>query len=171
MAERLVKTNRKKTSAVVPKSKKSKMVLKRVYDAPRELVWEAWVDTKLLSRLWGASGLSNPVREVDLKEGGAIRIHMRTPEGVIYPIGGFFKKIVSPQQMVFTSVTLDKQDQPILENLNTVTFEKQGEKTLLTLAAEVVRATGDAEPHLKEIKDGWAQGLERLADRMKRYID
>jgi uncharacterized protein YndB with AHSA1/START domain len=64
------------------------LVLTRVFDAPRELVFKVWTDPKHLARWWGPRGFTNPVCELDLRPGGAILIHMRGPDGTVYPMTG-----------------------------------------------------------------------------------
>src|SRR6266576_3421118 len=69
------------------------LVLTRVFDAPRELVFKAWTDTKHMAQWWGPNGFTNPVCELDARAGGAIRIDMRAPDGAVYPMKGVFEEI------------------------------------------------------------------------------
>ena len=55
----------------------------RVFDAPREVVFKAWTDPQLLAQWWGPKGFTNPVCELDARPGGAIRVHMRGPDGTV----------------------------------------------------------------------------------------
>jgi uncharacterized protein YndB with AHSA1/START domain len=64
------------------------VVITRIYDAPRPLVFKAWIDPKHLKRWWGPGVFTNPVCEVDARVGGAWRIVMRSPDGIDYPCGG-----------------------------------------------------------------------------------
>src|SRR5512133_1069200 len=61
------------------------VTLTRTFDAPREVVWRAWTDPKLLAKWWGPRMFTTPRCEVDVRPGGAILIDMRGPDGVIYP--------------------------------------------------------------------------------------
>jgi uncharacterized protein YndB with AHSA1/START domain len=83
------------------------LTMTRVFDAPRELVFRAWTDPERLKRWWGPKGFTNPVCEVDVRPGGAIRIHMRGPDGTVYPMTGAFIEIVEAERLVFTSSALD----------------------------------------------------------------
>ena len=67
------------------------LTLVRVYAAPREKVFKAWVDCELAAKWWGPRGFTNPVCELDPRPGGAIRIDMRGPDGTVYPMGGTFR--------------------------------------------------------------------------------
>src|SRR5260370_33691510 len=79
------------------------VVITRVLDAPRELVFRAWTDAKHLARWWGPKGFTNPVCEVDARPGGALRIVMRAPDGAEHPMTGVFREIMAPARLVFTS--------------------------------------------------------------------
>jgi len=138
------------------------LVLTRVFDAPRRLVFKAWTDAKHVAQWWGPHGFTNPVCEVDVRLGGAIRIDMRGPDGTVYPMTGFYQEIVEPELLVFTASALDAEGHPLFEVLTTVTFAEQGAKTTLTMHARVVTATPEAAPHIAGMQEGWTQSLERL---------
>jgi uncharacterized protein YndB with AHSA1/START domain len=70
---------------------------------------------------------------------------------------------VSPGRIVFTSAALDSDGKPMIEAINTVTLEKRGGKTTLTLHARVTRVTDEALPYLAGMEAGWTQTLEGLA--------
>jgi len=131
-------------------------------DAPREVVFNAWTKPQHVSEWWGPHGFTNPVCELDVRPGGAIRIHMRGPEGTVYPMTGVYREIVEPERLVFTSAALDKKGDPLFEVLNTATFADQGGKTKLTLQARVVKTTAGATQYLEGMQAGWTQSLERL---------
>ncbi|HTB10765.1 MAG TPA: SRPBCC domain-containing protein [Bryobacteraceae bacterium] len=140
------------------------VAITRVFDAPREAVFNAWTDQEHLKHWWGPTGFTNPVCEFDPRPGGAIRIHMRAPDGVVYPMTGVVLEIVEPERLVFTSVALDKDGKALFENLNTVTFGEQDGKTKLTLHSKVQTATEQAAPYLKGMDEGWKLTLDRLGE-------
>jgi len=144
-------------------SSKWDLVMTRVFDAPRELVFKAWIETKHVAQWWGPAGFTNPVCEVDARKGGAIRIHMRAPNGVVYPMTGVFQEIDEPGRLVFISSALDEKGNSMFDILNTVTFEDQRGKTTLTLQARVIQETAVAPQYLKGMELGWSQSLDRLA--------
>jgi uncharacterized protein YndB with AHSA1/START domain len=139
------------------------LVLTRVFDAPRELVFKVWTDPAHLVHWWGPKGFTNPVCQLDARPGGAIRIHMRGPDGTVYPMAGVYKEIVEPERIVFASGALDSAGHPLFEVLTSVTFAEQAGKTTLTLHARVTMSTPAAAPHLGGMTEGWTQSLERLA--------
>lgn len=141
-----------------------RLTITRVFDAPRDLVWKAWTDPKHVARWWGPHGFTNPVCELDLRPGGALRIDMRGPDGVVYPMRGVFREIVAPERLVFTTRALeDTEGNPQLEGLNTVTLVEESGKTTLTLHAVITKATLAAQPALAGMAQGWTESLERLA--------
>jgi uncharacterized protein YndB with AHSA1/START domain len=148
----------------------SELVISRVFDAPRELVWKAWTDPKQLAQWWGPKGFTNPVCELDVRPGGAICIHMRGPDGTVYPTTGVYQEVVEPERLVFTEriALFVLVRGAVFEVLNTVTFAEQGEKTIQTLRARVVQSTTEAVPYLAGMETGWTQSLDRLIEYLAR---
>ncbi len=142
----------------------SDLVITRVFDAPRDLVFQAWADPVHLARWWGPEGFTNPRCEMDVRPGGAIRIDMRAPDGAVYRMKGVFDEIAPPERLVFTSSALDDKDAALFEVSTTVTFEQEGNKTKLTMRAHVTKMTPEAEPYISGMEDGWTQSLQRLAN-------
>ncbi|MBU6508553.1 MAG: SRPBCC domain-containing protein [Alphaproteobacteria bacterium] len=142
------------------------LVITRVYDAPRELLFTLWTDPKHLAEWWGPRGFTNPVCEADARAGGAIRIHMRAPDGRVYPMTGRFDEVVATERLVFISGALDGDGKPLFEVRTTVLFENVGGKTRLTLRATVLMQTDAAAPYLAGMSEGWSQTLDRLAEHV-----
>jgi uncharacterized protein YndB with AHSA1/START domain len=142
------------------------LVLTRVFDAPRELVFKAWTDPKQVAQWWGPHGFTNPVCDLDVRPGGAIRIHMRGPDGTVYPMTGVYNEVVEPERLVFTSAALDADGNPMFEVLTTVTFAEQGGKTKQIMRARVINTTAQAAPYIAGMEQGWTQSLERLAESL-----
>src|SRR5208337_121714 len=96
--------------------------------------------------------------------GGAMRIHMRAPNGVVHPMTAVFEEIVEPERLAFVASALDDKGQSMFDVLTTVTFADQRGKTALTLQLRVIRTTAQAPQYLKGMDAGWTQSLERLGD-------
>src|ERR1700675_291772 len=109
------------------------LVITRIFDAPRALVWTAWTDPRHMAQWWGPKGFTNPVCEMDVRPGGAIRIVMRGPDGIDYPMFGWFREIVEPERLVLVTAVDDAKGDRLFEVLNTVTFTERGGKTTLTM--------------------------------------
>jgi uncharacterized protein YndB with AHSA1/START domain len=138
------------------------VVITRLFDAPRALVFRAWTDPKQMAQWWGPHHFTNPVCEIDARVGGAFRIHMRGADGVVYPMVGTFSEVVPPERLVFTAQAQDHAGTPLLESVTTVTFEEQGGKTKLTVQARAVGLAPVAPQMLGGMEAGWTQSLERL---------
>jgi uncharacterized protein YndB with AHSA1/START domain len=151
---------RNKPGAALPERE---LVLTRMLDAPRALVFQAWTDPHHLARWWGPKGFTNPVCELDLRPGGALRIVMRAPDGTDYPMTGVFREIAPPERLVFTNCAVDAQGNTLLEGLTTVTFAERDGKTELTLRTRAVAVVGYAAAYVEGMEAGWTESLERLA--------
>ncbi len=77
---------------------------------------------------------------------------------------GVFREIVEPERLVFTNVAVDKEGNPLLDGLTTVTFAEHGGKTKLTLQTRAVALVAAAARMLEGMEAGWTQSLERLAE-------
>lgn len=108
------------------------IVLSRVIDAPRELVFEAWSNPEHLTKWFGPKDFFCTTYEMDLRPGGTWRFDMRAPDGTVYPNRIDFLEIRKPELLVFDHGT-DKEDDPNRFHV-TITFDTQSDgKTVLTL--------------------------------------
>jgi len=149
-------------AALLPTIVVKDLVLTRMFDAPREVVFRAWTERDRLQRWWGPHGYTNPQCEVDARAGGAIRIQMVGADGSNYPMEGTFLEIVNPERLVFTISLIGANGEWLFEQLNVVTFEDVGGKTKLTLRT-IVSKTSVTTPHYFDGMDqGWSESLERL---------
>lgn len=130
------------------------VVISRLFDAPRALVWEAWTSHAQLARWWGPMGFTTPRGSVELRPGGPFTLVMRAPDGTEYPLEGFVREAEAPARLVFSALDHDE-----IRIETVVTFEEEGGKTRLT-----VRQTVPSNPMMaRGQKPGWSQSLERLA--------
>lgn len=142
---------------------------RRLFDAPRDAVFQAWVNSRQLAQWWGPEGFTNPVCTLDARPGGAIHVDMRSPEGVVYPMGGTYREISEPARLVFTSAALDAHDRPLFEVLNIASFAEVDGETDFHLDARLISTTPEAEQYLVGMSDGWAQSLDRLASFLRTF--
>jgi uncharacterized protein YndB with AHSA1/START domain len=148
------------------------LVLTRIFDAPRSLVFKMWTEPKHLAQWWGPHGYTNPVCEVDLRPGGKLLIHMQDPVLPVNPMTGVFHEIVEPERLVFTGFAApDSNGAAQLEVLTTVTFEELHGRTKLTMRAQVLKATPQMGPALDGMTQGWTESLERLGDVLVNPFD
>lgn len=79
--------------------------LRRTFAAPREKVFDAWINAKLMARWFGRSVEKQPqtkVIEVDPRPGGRYRVEITGPDGTIYKMSGTYREVVPPERLVFT---------------------------------------------------------------------
>jgi uncharacterized protein YndB with AHSA1/START domain len=108
------------------------IVMSRVIDAPRALVFEAWSDPKHLPQWFGPKGFKIETHEIDVRVGGVWRFNMIGPDGTVYPNRMRFRRIERPHLMEMDHGA-DKDDDPGLFRF-TITFAEQSNgKTVLTL--------------------------------------
>jgi uncharacterized protein YndB with AHSA1/START domain len=138
------------------------IVVSRVYDAPRALVFKAWTDPELLRQWWGPTPFTNPVCETDPRVGGKWHIVMRAPDGTDYPCGGVYREIVEPELLAFSNVATDAAGNTILDGFTRVTFTEQGGKTTVTVNASATAVVDYAAAYLEGMEAGWVQSLDGL---------
>jgi uncharacterized protein YndB with AHSA1/START domain len=136
------------------------LVVTRIIDAPRSLVFKAWTEPEHVARWWGPQGFTTTSCEMDIRPGGAYRVCMRSPQGTDHWKRGVYREIVPPERIVFTFSWEDVDGKPGHELLTTVTFAEHGTKTKLTLHQAVFETVERRDDH----RGGWTSCLERFAD-------
>jgi uncharacterized protein YndB with AHSA1/START domain len=138
------------------------LIVTRLIDAPRAMVFKAWTDPTQVARWWGPKGYVTTHCEMDIREGGAYRCCMRSPEGTDHWKRGVYQEILAPERVVFTFAWEDPTGRPGHQTLITVTFEEAGAKTQLTLHQRVFDTVENRDSH----RIGWTSCLERFAEYM-----
>jgi uncharacterized protein YndB with AHSA1/START domain len=136
------------------------LVVTRIIDAPRSLVFKAWTEPEHVARWWGPQGFTTTSCEMDIRPGGAYRVCMRSPQGTDHWKRGVYREIAPPDRIVFTFSWEDVDGKPGHELLTTVTFAEHGTKTKLTLHQAVFETVERRDDH----RGGWTSCLERFAD-------
>jgi len=155
-------------------------VISREFDAPQELVWKAWTNSKHMTKWWGPRDFTNPVCDLDVRVGGAYHITMRSPDGIEYPMEGTFLEIREPERLVMSmdcsghpdswhdlvQPQRDKSKKPVVDMVQTVTFDKIGARTKLTVRTRFA-STAIRDAMLKVgMNEGWSQSLDRLGESL-----
>jgi uncharacterized protein YndB with AHSA1/START domain len=156
-------------------TQQSELVIERIFDAPRERVWEAWTDPEQVKKWWGPKGYTAPSIESDLRVGGKYLYCMRSSEGQEYWSTGTFDEIVPMERIVVTDSFADENgnvvspqhygfgDDHPMEGQVTVTFEELDGKTKLTLSY-----SGMAPGELRDMATvGWNESLDKLAESLR----
>jgi uncharacterized protein YndB with AHSA1/START domain len=142
------------------------IVITRLVDAPRELVWQAWTDPRHVGNWWGPNGFSNTIHSMDVRPGGAWVYDMHGPDGTTYPNRVAYLEVVKPERLVYNHGSDDPHDPHSFHV--TVTFAAQGGKTLVTM--RLLFATAAARDFVvREFKaiEGGNQTLDHLEQYLK----
>jgi uncharacterized protein YndB with AHSA1/START domain len=149
------------------KPQQPELVLTRIFDAPRELVFKAWIDPKQLAQWFGPKDFTNTVYELDPRPSGKLLITMRGPDGTLYPTKGIFHEVVPPERIILTTSAFEDQNGlPQLRVLNTVTFVEHNGRTKITLRALVTWSTPAVADALAGMEQGWSQSFDKLAKEL-----
>ncbi len=137
--------------------------MSRLFEAPRQLVFEAMTRPELIRRwLLGPEGWTMPVCEIDLRIGGAYRYVWRNAQGTEMGMGGVFREIVSPERIVQTEIF----DDPWYpgEALNTTTLTEENGRTTLRLSILYASKESRDAVLAAPMEDGVAASYDRLAE-------
>jgi uncharacterized protein YndB with AHSA1/START domain len=104
------------------------IVISRVVDAPRELVWEAMTNPEHVVNWWGPRGFTINVEKMEVKEGGEWKLTMHGPDGAEYPNHHVFTEVVKPERMVFLKSGERKGGGTHVNAVSTWTFDTVEEK-------------------------------------------
>jgi uncharacterized protein YndB with AHSA1/START domain len=159
------------------------LVITRTFDAPRALVYKVWTDAEHVKNWWGPKPFTNPVCEIDLRQGGRFHYVMRSPDGMDFPMKGTFIEIVPNERLVYSDDMFEQGDFwkmaigdkvggdvdfATLTNRVTVIFDDMGGKTKLTLTTRfATNGVRDAMIGM-QMAEGWTQSLEKLAGELVR---
>jgi uncharacterized protein YndB with AHSA1/START domain len=100
------------------------LMIERLLDAPRELVWKVWTDPEHIKNWWGPDGFTNTIHKMEVKPNGEWEFIMHGPDGTDFKNKHIFLEIVEPEKIVLKHVTAPKFT-------ITATFIEQGNKTLM----------------------------------------
>ena len=137
------------------------LVITRVFEAPRQLVFRAWTDEGMAARWWGPLGFTTISCKMDVRPGGAWARRLRAPDGTEARMHGVYREIVPPERLVFTMVHEHTPELP--ETVVTLTFVDLGGRTELTLRQAAFPTPAFRDSHDK----GWSGALERLARELR----
>ncbi len=140
-----------------------KLQLTRVFNAPRELVWEAMTNPKHVVNWWGPRGFSMTIEVMDFSVGGEWKHVMRGPDGVNYPNYSVFQEIVKPEKIVFSHGG-KREGGPGVSFVSTWSFEKLASDRTRVSIRMVFPSAAERDRVVKEFGaiEGGNQTLERL---------
>ncbi len=144
------------------------LVLERVVDVPRRLVWAAWTTPELVKQWFAPKPWTTTHCEIDLRPGGHFKTTMRSPEGEEFPNTGCYLEVVPEERLVFTDALLPGY-RPAPEPFFTgvITLETVGAGTRY-VARAIHRDPDTRERHAQMgFSDGWGIALDQLVATVK----
>ena len=142
------------------------MVISRVINAPRDLVFAAFSDAEHFTLWWGPNGFRTTVFEMDVRPGGASRYTMHGPDGKDWPNKVEYLEVVAPERLVYRHGAEEKlSDDPRCFHV-TITFEAVQGKTLVTLRS----LFPSAEQFEGAKKFGAVEGGQQTLGRLDAYL-
>lgn len=162
------------TMPAAPTATDREVLITRTFDAPRELVFQAWTDPEHLKRWYAPHGCTIDFAALDLRPGGTFLSCIHTPDGHDCWCKGVYREVVPPERIVYTMAIADEHGNLVgpteagmdpdwpHETTVTVTFAEHGRQTKLTLhqtVSEALAKRTGAHP-------SWLQMLDRLAEEL-----
>jgi uncharacterized protein YndB with AHSA1/START domain len=138
------------------------VVMTRIFDAPRERVFEAWTRAEHLEKWFGPKGFVITDCESDPRPGGVFRLCMRAPWGGAYWARGEYREVVPPERLVIACTLDDELGTSRLEEIINVAFEQSGSRTRLLLNSTARGVGAAAAKMLAGLQKGWTQTVDRL---------
>ncbi len=124
--------------------------MERVFDAPRDRVFAAFTDPKLIPEWWGPRETTTIVDRMDVRSGGSWRFVVRNSDGSETAFRGTYREVAPPERIV---QTFEWEGMPGHVSVETATFEDLGERTKVTTTSLF---------HTTEERDGMLEsGMER----------
>lgn len=144
---------------------RKQFTITRVFAAPRELVWRAWIDPEEVAFWWHPRDVVTPREsiEIDARPGGRYRYTMIAADGTEYPTGGVYREITPPERLVLTWGSPDEPD----DSASVITVElavhgDDGDETRMTFHLQGI----DGVPGDDNVYDGWASAFDMLDERI-----
>lgn len=142
------------------------LVITRLLDAPRELVFKVWTDPRHLAKWWGPRDCPAKSVQMDVRTGGRWRHCLQpTDGGKDLWLGGVFREIAAPERLVFT-FAWEEEGERGLETVVTVTFADRDGKTLMTFRQTPFQSDNERDGH----RYGWGSSFDRLDGHLREAL-
>jgi uncharacterized protein YndB with AHSA1/START domain len=132
----------------------------RVFDAPRDLVFEAWTSREHVAQWWGPNGFTTTTQSMDVRPGGEWIFVMHGPDGTDYKNHIVYREVVRPERLVYDHIT-----GPLFRA--TVIFDAEGEKTRISM--RMVFETAELRNRVAE-EFGAVEGLEQTLNHLGEHV-
>jgi len=157
----------------------TEFVIRRTFDAPRDLVWKAWTERDRLMRWFGPKGVTVAKADLDFRPGGLFHYCLKTPDGNEMWGKWTFLEITPPQELVVIASFSDANQgitrHPMsatwpLETLSRTTFTEGDGKTTLKIRWSVYNGTAEEHATFDGAHDGMRQGWTGTLDQLAEYL-
>ena len=166
-------------SSTAAESAAHELVVTRVFNAPREMVWKALTESDRLERWWGPKGFTSRIHKLELRPGGTFLYSQRNAEGLEMWGKWVYREVVAPERLVVVSSFTDDQGNLVrhpfepnwpLEMLTESTFAEHQGRTTITIRMTPINAT---ESERKTFDDGlnfMEEGFEGSFAKLDEYL-
>jgi len=144
----------------------TEVVLTRVFNAPRTLVFDAHTKPEHVKRWFGLRGSTVPVCDIDFRVGGAYRFVLREADGSEMPIRGIYREIVAPERLVYTEIFEQFEEIGGVPLVNITLEERDGKTTLTSTTLYDSKEIRDA-----VIGSGMEEGAAETYDRLAELLE
>jgi uncharacterized protein YndB with AHSA1/START domain len=157
----------------------NELIITRVINAPRTLIFKAFTEAEHLAHWWGPVGFKLEVIKLDVRAGGTFHYAMQMEDGTkMYGVFNY-KEVQAPEKIVFTNGFADENGHVIrapfspvfpMEVINTWTFKEEDGKTTLTLKGVPYIATEEEDNFFAAMKDNMNQGFNGTFTQLDIYL-
>ncbi|MBO9129380.1 SRPBCC domain-containing protein [Bacillus sp. 165] len=171
--------NKENTANNVTTNEENELVITRIFDAPRELVFKMWTDPEHLKHWWGPKGFTMNVAKLELRPGGMFHYSQKSPDGQEMWGKFVYREITAPEKLVFTNSFSDEEGNTIrapfsptwpLEILNILTFSEYEGKTKLVMQGGPLSPTEEERKTFEAARNGVKQGIGGTLDQLADYL-
>ena len=158
----------------------SEFVISRTFDAPRDLVWQAWTERERLMQWFGPKGFAMTAAKLDFRPGGTFHYCLRSTDGKEMWGRFVYREIVAPERIVWVHSFSDEKGNlarhPFsptwpLEMLTTTSFTEEKGKTTVTVRWIPINATAEERKTFDAAHDGMRQGWSGTFDQLAGYLE
>jgi len=158
----------------------NELVLTRVFEAPRDLIFKVWTEPRHFEKWWGPQGYSLNISKMDVHPGGWFLGSQKSPEGHVMWGKFVYQEMKEPEKLVFLQSFSDEKGNTIrapfdpnwpLEIINIVTFVEDEGKTSLTMRGGPYNATDEERTAYEKMRPMLQQGLSGTFDQLTEYLE
>lgn len=169
----------KATNNMSTRMEDNELVITRVFDAPRDLMFKVWSNAEHLKNWWGPVGFKLGVAEFDFRPGGVFHYNMQSPDGNEMWGKFVYHEIESPEKIVFVNSFSDPEGNIVrapfsaafpLEIRNLLTFTETEGRTTITLRGGPINVSEEELNFFKGMFESMKQGFGGTFDQLAEYL-